>query len=1009
MKKLCSFYAKPLSFIVLLFLLSSQSQACDMMAMIAKGNNYLNDLPNTSAPYPATPVYTEPYGYLNFLMSRSSASSNMDGYGVLYYKKDGLFFYDDDNYVYNSENSGFNSANPGNPNNQAWYLAGEDKYYQGSNPDWKWALDQATTALTTQDVYSAKIALGHVRLATPGQNESFILGNHPFRFEYNGKTYSLMHNGGLGVTKALLYNKLIAEDPNWWTKHPSNWTTSPSVANCIDSEIFFHWVMYNVDACDGSLLQGLRQSFTTVLSSGRTLDSYLANINLNFIISDGETVYAFRGKPINSDFYNLSYKDNGNFWGIKTQATTGTQLQLKQLLCISPYFEKAAVIPNFSNPINTNALCPSNITTNYTFSSYSGLPKTRVIDYNITINSGATVTIPYDVTLQFTGECKIIIKNGSLVIKNGASVELAHQSYIEVNGFTSSLIVEGGGKLSGYAQNTKDDEHRFGDRVISRDGGKLLIGQDGSTNQAQIYSRSSNKWAGFEIQAGGVNPEYKFQNANISGIDNIYIKSITGIDHNLLLKNCTIINSNGIMADNISKLDMQNCTLNNINGTGVALYVSGAEIIGNTIQNCYNDGISVSYLTDKVLNITDNNIIQNNRGNGISLYSCKINDIANNTIINNISNGIYTWDITKFGNLSQKIKLNNISDNGSIEYVGKYNDFKLLTGCGNYISDIASNGGEDLYILSILGLDGSVTKPVDVSGNTFPQQSSTTRFAPSYDLYYFGIGIKLPNPAKEAYSSALAQIDNGNYTTARIELENVVAMYPESPEAGASLNSLLDLELIDRQNYAELRTYLNSLPTDSPIELTTAVKDAEIGSYICEKEYNSALPLLETKINSTVSDAAKVNALLDQAYCEYSLFNDNKAVPNFDKYSVKLKSAADFSGVVSELKARLNANNENNQSTAVTAQKATIEHHSYPNPFNPETNIEFKLSQSSQVNLTIYNVSGQKVAVLFNGLLSQGQHSFILDSRKFNLATGIYYYRLEGDFGSVTSRVMLLK
>ncbi|MGE5314424.1 MAG: T9SS type A sorting domain-containing protein [Acidobacteriota bacterium] len=80
----------------------------------------------------------------------------------------------------------------------------------------------------------------------------------------------------------------------------------------------------------------------------------------------------------------------------------------------------------------------------------------------------------------------------------------------------------------------------------------------------------------------------------------------------------------------------------------------------------------------------------------------------------------------------------------------------------------------------------------------------------------------------------------------------------------------------------------------------------------------------------------------------------------------------------------------------------------YPNPFNPATTIRFSLAKPSRVNLAIYNVLGQKVAVLVNQpLMEAGPHEAGFNAAKY--ASGVYFYRLEaGSFVSV-KKMMLLK
>jgi flagellar hook assembly protein FlgD len=66
----------------------------------------------------------------------------------------------------------------------------------------------------------------------------------------------------------------------------------------------------------------------------------------------------------------------------------------------------------------------------------------------------------------------------------------------------------------------------------------------------------------------------------------------------------------------------------------------------------------------------------------------------------------------------------------------------------------------------------------------------------------------------------------------------------------------------------------------------------------------------------------------------------------------------------------------------------------YPNPFNPETNIKFKLAQSCNINLDIYNIRGQMVCRLAEGNYSAGEHSVRWDGKYRSgqtAASGIYF------------------
>ncbi len=79
----------------------------------------------------------------------------------------------------------------------------------------------------------------------------------------------------------------------------------------------------------------------------------------------------------------------------------------------------------------------------------------------------------------------------------------------------------------------------------------------------------------------------------------------------------------------------------------------------------------------------------------------------------------------------------------------------------------------------------------------------------------------------------------------------------------------------------------------------------------------------------------------------------------------------------------------------------------YPNPFNPSTNISYSVPVSGIVSLDVYNLKGQKVAGLVNGVQSAGAHTVAFDAS--NLSSGIYVYRLTAGSLISVKKMMLIK
>lgn len=79
----------------------------------------------------------------------------------------------------------------------------------------------------------------------------------------------------------------------------------------------------------------------------------------------------------------------------------------------------------------------------------------------------------------------------------------------------------------------------------------------------------------------------------------------------------------------------------------------------------------------------------------------------------------------------------------------------------------------------------------------------------------------------------------------------------------------------------------------------------------------------------------------------------------------------------------------------------------YPNPFNPTTTIRYSLPQNSFVSIKVYDIAGKEIATLANEEQSQGNHN--IEFNASNLASGIYFYRIQTGNYTDTKKLILLK
>jgi len=84
----------------------------------------------------------------------------------------------------------------------------------------------------------------------------------------------------------------------------------------------------------------------------------------------------------------------------------------------------------------------------------------------------------------------------------------------------------------------------------------------------------------------------------------------------------------------------------------------------------------------------------------------------------------------------------------------------------------------------------------------------------------------------------------------------------------------------------------------------------------------------------------------------------------------------------------------------------------YPNPFNPSTTISFDMSTEGQVNISVYNIKGQRVRTLANDVYGAGRHSVVWAGDDFaglSVGSGVYFYRMRVEGYTSVRKMLLLK
>jgi hypothetical protein len=108
-----------------------------------------------------------------------------------------------------------------------------------------------------------------------------------------------------------------------------------------------------------------------------------------------------------------------------------------------------------------------------------------------------------------------------------------------------------------------------------------------------------------------------------------------------------------------------------------------------------------------------------------------------------------------------------------------------------------------------------------------------------------------------------------------------------------------------------------------------------------------------------------------------------------------------------------NQGTENDDESGNVQVPAIRMQQNFPNPFNPVTKIEYVLQKDvADMEISVYNIRGQKVKVLLDGVAEKGVHSLIWDGTDDNdkaVSSGVYFYKLHSGSKTISRKMVLMK
>jgi len=272
----------------------------------------------------------------------------------------------------------------------------------------------------------------------------------------------------------------------------------------------------------------------------------------------------------------------------------------------------------------------------------------------------------------------------------------------------------------------------------------------------------------------------------------------------------------------------------------------------------------------------------------------------------------------------------------------------------------------------------------------------------------------------ELLYASLEAYHNGNIADAFVGFIEITTNYPYYQEAvSMAIPYLMTTGLNLPISPDSVYSYLNSLFEyygDSYVG-KTARRIRNICSLKMEN-YNDAISDYEDIITNPSSFSDSIFALIDinQAY----LIMNGSGLPGIQSVSpvndYNPGTLENYMKRESELLALLNSGTTAGSAELLPASFCL--HQNYPNPFNPVTTIQYDLPELSNVKLEIFNVLGQRVMTLVDGLENPGFKKVEWDGNSASsipISSGVYIYRLQvtgketGNKFSNSKKMILMK
>lgn len=356
----------------------------------------------------------------------------------------------------------------------------------------------------------------------------------------------------------------------------------------------------------------------------------------------------------------------------------------------------------------------------------------------------------------------------------------------------------------------------------------------------------------------------------------------------------------------------------------------------------------------------------------------------------------------------------------TIQLFTGYNDFYHFTDEPTGLTATDFNFDANYYNLPMVP-----NFTIDASYNWFQDDQVTFDNPAHVDYVYVGTYNSAPSmPAPDQTTrgdrlyAALDHESRGSYDLAAATYQAIIddQLVAEKPHVTSAIDGLYRCSGMTSTPLGETITYFDTKAAqhavDSP-SLSAILKDYLLKLHLVNKDFQSAVDLLQPRVSEPISEVDSLRAVLDleivlqlaaaeETKCPVITEYTQYQYPNFQVFEVM------HSKNWEKYRQALQKNNPN---MANIPAFPTISNN-YPNPFNPSTTIAYSIPEDGLVKIDIYNIKGQKVKQLCNTEMRRGHHKVVWNGKDKNersVSSGVYFVRLQANGQTSARKIMLMK